>query len=111
MVGLYGVIAYTVNQRRQEFGLRTALGAGRGDIIRLVLRDGLTLTVIGLSIGAVLAVAGGRVLRSMLYHVSVVDPVTAIATIGVLAGATILACVIPALRAAGVDPRIALEEG
>lgn len=110
MVGLYGVIAYAVNQRRQEFGLRTALGAGRGDIIRLVLRDGLSLTVVGLGVGAVLAVAGGRVLRSMLYHVSVIDPVTTITTIGVLSGATILACVIPAMRAAGVDPRVALEE-
>jgi predicted permease len=111
MVGLYGVVAYTVNQRRQEFGLRTALGASRGDIIRLVLADGLTLTVVGLSIGAVLAVAGGRVLQSMLYHVSVFDPVTAVTTVLVLAGATLLACLIPAVRAAGIDPRVALEAG
>ncbi|HEY3934896.1 MAG TPA: ABC transporter permease [Gemmatimonadales bacterium] len=111
MIGLYGVIAYAVNQRRQEFGLRTALGASRGDIIRLVLVDGLTLTVIGLSIGAVLSVAGGRVLRSMLYHVSVFDPVTAGVTVLVLAGAALLACVIPAIRAAAIDPRVALEEG
>ncbi|HEX3927146.1 MAG TPA: FtsX-like permease family protein [Gemmatimonadales bacterium] len=110
MFGLYGVIAYAVNQRRQEFGLRTALSAGRSDIIRLVLVDGLTLTAVGLGIGAVLAAAGGRVLRSMLYHVTVVDPFTALATLAVLAAAAVLACVVPAMRAAGVDPRVALEE-
>ena len=111
MVGLYGVIACTVNQRRQEFGVRTALGATRHNIIRLVLVDGLTLTAAGLAIGAAFAITGGRMLRSMLYHVSVVDPLTFAATLLLLALTASLACFVPAMRAAGVDPRVALEEG
>lgn len=109
-VGLYGVIAYTVQQRRQEFGVRTALGATRGQIVRLVLGDGVRLIVIGLVIGAGLSAVVGWLMRSMLYHVSVVDPVTIAAAGGLLLGAALLACLLPAARAAAVEPRVALDE-
>lgn len=76
MIGLYGVIAFMVHQRRHEFGLRTALGATREQLVQMVLVDGFTLASVGLVIGIVLALVAGRLLRSMLYQVSVGDPVT-----------------------------------
>lgn len=109
MIGLYGVIAFMVHQRRQEFGLRTALGATREQVVQLVLADGFTLAVIGMVVGIALALAAGRLLHSMLYEVSVADPLTLGAVVLLLLGTTALACVLPALRASGVDPRAALD--
>lgn len=111
MIGLYGVIAFTVHQRRQEFGLRLALGASREQLIRMVLTDGFTLASVGLVVGIVLALTTGRLLRSMLYQVSVADPVTVGAVVVLLLGTTTLACLLPAVRASAVDPRAALDAG
>jgi predicted permease len=110
MIGLYGVIAFMAHQRRQEFGLRTALGATRGQIVRMVLADGFTLAAVGLAAGIVLALAGGRLLRSMLYHVSVADPLTLLGVVVLLLATTAFACLLPAARASGVDPRAALDD-
>lgn len=111
MIGPYGVIAFMVHQRRQEFGLRTALGATREQLVQMVLVDGFTLASVGLVVGIVLALVAGRLLRSMLYQVSVGDPVTLGAVVLLLLGTTALACVLPAVRASGVDPRAALDAG
>ena len=111
MIGLYGVIAFMVHQRRQEFGLRTALGATREQLVQMVLADGLMLASVGLVVGIGLALVAGRLLRSMLYQVSVGDPVTLGAVVLLLLGTTTLACVLPAMRASGVDPRAALDAG
>jgi len=111
MIGLYGVIAFMVHQRRQEFGLRTALGATREQLVQMVLADGFMLASVGLVVGIALALVAGRLLRSMLYQVSVGDPVTLVAVVLLLLGTTALACVLPAVRASGVDPRAALDAG
>lgn len=111
MIGLYGVIAFTVHQRRQEFGLRAALGATREQVVRMVLADGFKLAVVGLAAGISLALVAGRLLHSMLYQVSVFDPITLGAVVLLLLGTTALACVLPALRASSVDPRAALDAG
>ncbi|HEX5436595.1 MAG TPA: ABC transporter permease [Gemmatimonadaceae bacterium] len=110
MVGLYGVIAYTVHQRRQEFGIRAALGATRWQIVQLVVRDGLRLTVVGLAAGGVLSVLAGWLLRPMLYEVSVVDPATLAGAGVLLLGAALAACLLPAARASAVRPRAALDD-
>ena len=111
MIGLYGVIAFMVHQRRQEFGLRTALGATREQLVQMVLADGFLLASVGLVVGIALALLAGRLLRSMLYEVSVGDPLTLGAVVLLLLGTTALACVLPAVRASGVDPRAALDAG
>jgi putative ABC transport system permease protein len=110
MIGLYGVMAYAVNQRRQEFGVRTALGAGRGNILRLVLGDALSLTAIGLVLGVLLALAAGRVLTSVLYQVSAMDPLSLAGSVAVLIMTSMVACLLPAIRAARIDPRVALDD-
>jgi putative ABC transport system permease protein len=108
-VGIYGVISYAVEQRAHEFGIRTALGASREEIIRLVLREGLIVTLAGLVLGIVGAFALTRLIASQLYGVTSMDPLT-IATVALLLTAVaILACVIPARHAANVDPVRALR--
>jgi ABC-type antimicrobial peptide transport system permease subunit len=109
IVGIYGVIAYAVEQRAHEFSIRTALGAGRRDIIRLVVREGLIVTVAGIVIGIGAAFALTRLIANQLYGVTPMDPLT-IATVAlILAGVAMLACVIPARHAAEVDPLRALR--
>ncbi len=109
IVGLYGVLAYTVAQRTQEIGVRIALGAQGDDVVRLVVGEGIRVAVIGVAVGAVAALAAGRAIRSLLFDVSATDPVvfslTAIALVCVAAGASYL----PARRAARVDPAVALR--
>jgi predicted permease len=108
-VGIYGVISYSVEQRAHEFGIRTALGAGRGDIIRLVLREGLIVTMAGLAIGIAGAFALTRLIANQLYGVTPMDPLT-IATVALLLTAVaMLACVIPSRHAAKVNPVRALR--
>ncbi len=108
-IGLYGVMAYTVSQRTREIGVRVALGADAGSVSRMVLAQGLRLTAMGLALGAVLALVAGRLLRSQLFGLSPADP----ATFGVLAlflgGVAAAASLIPARRAARVDPLVALR--
>jgi putative ABC transport system permease protein len=109
MVGIYGVMAYTVVQRTREIGIRIALGATRGHVLRMVLGKSFVITGLGLLLGIAGATALTRLLSSFLYHVRPVDPLTFI-TVSVMLGAvSLLASYIPAWRAARVDPMVALR--
>jgi len=110
-IGLHGVMAYVVEQRRTEIGVRMAIGAGRKDVLKLIVGDGLRLTAIGIVIGSILALLFSRILSSSLYNVSPLDP-------WIYAGITLLltlvsaaACYGPTRRALAVDPAIALRNG
>jgi putative ABC transport system permease protein len=111
VMGIYGVLSFAVAQRTGEIGIRMALGAERGRVLALVMRDGAVLACIGLAIGLVTAVALTRVLRTMLFEVTTTDPLTYLAMVSVLALAVAAASWIPARRAAKVDPVIALRRG
>ena len=108
-LGLYGVIAYSVTQRTQEIGVRMALGAERGTVVGLVIGDGLRLTAVGLAAGLLAAALLSRVLRSQLYGVGTLDPVAYAGVVVVFALVALAASYIPARRAAGVDPMVALR--
>jgi putative ABC transport system permease protein len=111
-VGIYGVITYMTTERTHEIGVRMALGADRGSILRMVVGGGIRLALIGIAIGVAAAIILGRILSSfsnLLYGVQPWDPLTMIAISLVLICATLLACYLPARRAAGVDPMIALR--
>jgi ABC-type antimicrobial peptide transport system permease subunit len=109
-VGLYAVLAYFVAQRRREIGVRIALGAQSSNILRLVVRQGLNLVLIGLTIGIITALVLVRFLDSFLYGVSGGDPITLATAILILALAAAIACLLPALRAVRVNPITALRE-
>jgi ABC-type antimicrobial peptide transport system permease subunit len=108
-IGLYGVMAYSVSQRTREIGIRMAIGAATGDVVRLVMRQGLSLVVIGAGVGLVGALGATRLLRGILYGGSVVDPVTFVAVPLVLVAVAAVASWLPARRAASVDPIRALR--
>jgi predicted permease len=108
-VGIYGVMSYMVAQRTREIGIRVALGAQTGNVLKLVIGQGMSLTGVGVGIGLVVAVVLTRVMASLLFSVSARDPLTFIAIAGLLAGVALLASYLPARRAARVDPMIALR--
>lgn len=108
-VGIYGLVSFTTQQRRGEIGVRKAVGAGSGDIFGLVLRRSLGLAVAGIAVGLVGAFALTRFLRSMLYGVGTADPATFVAVALLLGTVAALATLIPARRAAGADPMVALR--
>ena len=109
VVGVYGVKAYAVARRRREIGIRMALGAMPGDVFALVMRQGVQQTAISAVAGVVLALLVGRALSSLLFNVSPADPLVLAAAVAVLAGATLLACYLPARKATRVNPTDALR--
>jgi len=111
VIGLYGTMSYSVERRRTEIGVRMALGAARAEVLRLVVREAGVLIAAGILAGTAIAVAGTRLLSSMLYGVTPTDVPTFLAAAAALAAVAIAASLIPAWRAAGVDPVEALREG
>jgi predicted permease len=109
VVGLYGLMAYSVKQRTGEIGIRLALGAPRGAVLRLFLGQGLRLTIVGLAIGAAGAFAVTRMLRAWLYEITPSDPLAFVVSALLLASAALLACYVPAGRAARVEPLVVLR--
>jgi predicted lysophospholipase L1 biosynthesis ABC-type transport system permease subunit len=108
-LGLYGVIAYSVSQRTQEFGIRMALGAQQGNVLRMVMAQGLRLIVPGIVAGVVAAVLAGLMVRTMLFGVTVADPLIFVTVTVLLGAVTLLASFIPARQATKVDPMVALR--
>jgi ABC-type antimicrobial peptide transport system permease subunit len=108
-VGIYGAVAYTVEQRTGEIGVRMALGAQTMDVLRLVVTQGMMPVVFGLVVGLAAAVALGKLIAAQLYQVSAHNPLLLGATMAVLAAAALLACLVPARRASLVNPVEALR--
>jgi putative ABC transport system permease protein len=108
-MGIYGVISFSVGQRTHEMGIRVALGAGRGNIIRLIVKQGLHLTAIGVAIGLIVAFALARVMQALLYGVGTLDPLTFIGMPLFLVAIALAASYVPARRATRVDPITALR--
>jgi putative ABC transport system permease protein len=108
-IGIYGVVSYTVAQRTREIGVRIALGAEMRDIVGMVLGEGVKRTVVGVGLGLAGALAASHAVRGLLYGVGATDPVTYAAVIALLLGVTIVACLLPAWRAARVSPLVALR--
>ena len=108
-IGLYGVIAYSVTQRTQEIGIRMAVGAQRGDILKLVLSGGLKLAALGVCLGLVGCFTLTRLLQSMLFGITAHDPLVLVGNVALLAAVALAACILPALRATRVEPVAALR--
>jgi putative ABC transport system permease protein len=108
-VGIYGVMSYAVGQRTREIGVRMAMGASPLDVLKLVISQGARLIGIGLGVGLVIAFIAARLITSLLYQVSSIDPLTYLFVSALLAVVALLACYIPARRAMKVDPMTALR--
>jgi putative ABC transport system permease protein len=108
-IGIYAVLAYSVARRTHEIGVRVALGAGRADVVRLVLAQGLRVTAIGIVFGVAGALGLARFLRSLLYEVQPTDPLTFVAVLLLLVSVAVAASYLPARRAMRVDPMVALR--
>jgi ABC-type antimicrobial peptide transport system permease subunit len=109
VIGIYGVISFFVGQRTREIGIRIAMGAQRRDILKLVVREGLSLTLTGIAVGLAAAFALTRFLGTLLYGVSATDPPDFAAVAALFASVALAACYIPARRAMRVDPIVALR--
>jgi putative ABC transport system permease protein len=108
-IGIYGVTAYAVSRRTREIGIRVALGAKHGDVMRLMLRQGAVLAAAGVALGIVLAALGSQLIFSLLNGVSARDPLTFIGAAVLFAAVTLLATYVPARRALAVNPTVALR--
>jgi len=108
-IGIYGVLAYSVNQRTREIGLRMALGATPGRVLQLIVGEGMKVVLIGVVIGLAGGLALGRTISSLVFGVPVRDPATFSLVAATLAAVALAACAIPARRAARVDPMVALR--
>jgi ABC-type antimicrobial peptide transport system permease subunit len=108
-IGIYSVLAYSVNQRTREIGVRMALGAPRAHVLRMVVREGMAVGAIGVAAGVAGALAVSRVLDSLVFDVQVRDPITYVAVAASLAVVALVACIIPARKASRVDPIVALR--
>ena len=109
-LGLYGLLAQTVTARSREIGIRMALGATWRNVTRMVMSRGIGLTGAGVGLGAMLAWSATRGMSTLLYGVSAADPLTFALVIGVLGGVSLVACGIPAVRAARIDPMLVLRD-
>jgi putative ABC transport system permease protein len=109
MIGIYGVISYTVSQRRREIGIRLALGAQRGDVLQMFLRQGAKTALVGVAIGIAATLALTQLMRSLLFGVSTQDPLSFAWVAALLISVALLASYIPARRAMLVDPAVALR--
>jgi putative ABC transport system permease protein len=107
--GIAGVVAYNVSQRTQEIGIRVALGAGRAQVLSLVMRQGFLIVLLGLGLGLVGAAAASRIMANLLFETSPTDPLTFLAVLVVLLASAATACLVPARRAASVSPTVALR--
>jgi putative ABC transport system permease protein len=108
-LGLYGILAYSVEQRVREIGVRVALGANRREIFRLIIGNGMRLALVGAAVGVPAALGLTRLMVGMLLGVTSTDPVTYIAVVGMLLSSALLASFLPARRATRVDPIVALR--
>jgi ABC-type antimicrobial peptide transport system permease subunit len=109
-VGIYGVLSYAVSQRRHEMGIRMAIGAEGGDIIRLIVGQGMRLTLSGVVLGLVFAFVFTRLMSSLLFRVSATDPITFVGVAALLGLVGVLSCYVPARRAMRVDPVVVLRD-
>jgi predicted permease len=110
MAGIYAVVSFLVNQRTNEIGLRVALGAGAGDVQKMVLSEGFRMAVVGLVLGVAGAVAAGRFVSMMLFNVKSTDTVTYVSAVAIVTVVTLVASYFPARRAARIDPSVALRQ-
>jgi putative ABC transport system permease protein len=109
VVGIYSVVSYAAARRTQEIGIRIAMGAAPGDILRMVLRQGLSVVGIGLALGLAISLVGTRVLNGFFVGIKPSDPVTFVAVVLLLTAIALIACWIPARRATRIDPLVALR--
>jgi len=109
-IGIYGFMSYMVSQRTREIGIRVALGASRATVLGLVIRDGFGLVIVGLAGGVAAALGLSQLVRSLLFGITATDPATYAGVPLLLAVVALIACYIPARRAASVDPLIALRQ-